>query len=183
MAGGPPVINPGANYLAFEWDWQTQFGNGKAAFNAMAPAASIANVPVVSNGWVATGGISPYNGGGASPNEYLFGAPIAGTTFDKSTGTFTISSTATLYPGAQVLLTGFTVDKQLGGVIVTVATVASSTTFTIANSGAWLNTASFTGGAQTFAVRLVIRTTIVLSTKRPDCVYFASSRRCGYNYD
>jgi len=85
----------------------------------------------------------------------VLGPKIAGTTYAKSTGTFTITSTATLYVGATVLMTGFTVDKQLGGMFFTVNSVASSTTFTIANSGNWLNTSSFTGGAQTFAVQLV----------------------------
>lgn len=100
-------------------------------------------------------GISLYNGAGASPNQLALGAPIAGTSYVKATGTFTISSTASLFPGATVLMTGFTVDKQLGGMLFTVNTVPSSTTFTIANFSSWLNTASFTGGAQTFAVRLV----------------------------
>lgn len=155
MAGGPPVINPGATYLGYQWDWNSGFGNGTALSTAMAPAASVTNVPVVSNGWVAVNGITPYNGGGASPNQLSFGAPIAGSSVTKASGTFTVTSTATLYVGARVLLTGFTVDKQLGGMMVTIATIPNSTTFTIANSSTWLNTASFTGGAQVFAVRLV----------------------------
>lgn len=106
-------------------------------------------------GTLATNGISLYNGAGASPNPYLLGPKIAGTTYVKATGTFTITSTASLAPGSTVLMTSFSVDKQLGGMLFTVATVPSATTFTIANSGNWLNTASFTGGAQTFNVQLV----------------------------
>jgi hypothetical protein len=121
----------------------------------MAPAASVSTVPVVSNGIVTSNGISPYDGHAASPTQLVLGPKIAGTTYAKATGTFTITSTATLYPGATVLMTGFSVDKQLGGMFFTVNTVASTTTFTIANSGNWLNTASFTGGTQSFNVQLV----------------------------
>lgn len=106
-------------------------------------------------GVLTSNGISQYNGGGASPNQLLYSAPTAGSSYVKATGTFTVASTAGMYPGSTVLLTGFTVDKQLGGVLVTVATVPSSTTFTIANFSTWLNTASFTGGAQVFAARVV----------------------------
>jgi hypothetical protein len=106
-------------------------------------------------GILTSNGISLYNGAAASPTQLVLGPKLAGTTYAKSTGTFTISSTATLFPGSTVLLTAFSVDKQLGGMFVTVNTVPSSTTFTIANSGNWLNTSSFTGGTQTFNVQLV----------------------------
>lgn len=106
-------------------------------------------------GLLTSNGISQYNGAAASPNQLAYGAPTAGSSYVKATGTFTVASTAGMYPGSTVLLTGFTVDKQLGGVLVTVATVPSSTTFTIANFSSWLNTSSFTGGAQVFAARVV----------------------------
>ncbi len=106
-------------------------------------------------GVLTSNGISQYNGAAASPTQLVLGPKLPGTTYAKSTGTFTISSTVSLYPGATVLITSPSVDKQLGGMFVTVATVPSSTTFTIANSGNWLNTASFTGGTQTFNIQLV----------------------------
>ena len=106
-------------------------------------------------GVLTSNGIAPYDGHAASPYPYLLGPKLPGTTYAKATGTFTISSTVSLYVGATVLMTGFTVDKQLGGMLFTVATVPTSTTFTIANFANWLNTASFTGGAQTFNVQLV----------------------------
>lgn len=100
-------------------------------------------------------GISLYDGRSASPNQFVLGPKIAGTNTAKATGTFTITSTATLFPGATILMTSNSVNKQLGGMFFTVNTVASGTTFTIANSGNWLNTASFTNGAETFNVQLV----------------------------
>ncbi len=103
---------------------------------------------------VSSNGISLYDGHAASPNQLVLGAKIAGTNTAKATGTFTITSTATLFPGATILMTGNTVNKQLGGMFFTVNTVASSTTFTIANAS-WLNTSSFTNGAETFNVQLV----------------------------
>lgn len=102
-----------------------------------------------------SGGISQYDGHGASPNSYLLGPQISGTNTAKATGTFTVSSTATLYPGATILMTRNSVNKQLGGVLFTIATIASSTTFTVANPG-WMNTANFTDGAETFKVQLVV---------------------------
>jgi hypothetical protein len=129
------------------WDATNPTNTKLQYFNAAGTA--------VSNAVLTSNGISLYDGHAASPTEYALGPKLAGTTYAKSTGTFTISSTASLYVGATVLMTGFSVDKQLGGMLFTVATVPSSTTFTIANSGNWLNTASFTGGSQTFNVQLV----------------------------
>lgn len=107
-------------------------------------------------------GISQYDGHAASPYQLVLGPKISGTAITKSTGTFTISSSATLYPGATVLVTnratGTTLaatDPALGGMFFTVNTVPLSTTFTIANSGNWLNTGSFTGGSENFNVQLV----------------------------
>jgi hypothetical protein len=144
---------------------ETQFGVGSSAFMQTAfwdsntPTQTnvtyAASASTLFNAAVTTNGISTYNGAAASPQQLSLGPKLAGSTYAKSTGTFTISSTASLFPGATVLMTGFSVDKQLGGMLFTVSTVASSTTFTIANSGNWLNTASFIGGTQTFNVQLV----------------------------
>jgi hypothetical protein len=161
MAGGPPVINPGANYLTYRAVWQEQFASSATPFTlveALAPAASVANVSVSAVGRVTTNGISAYNGqvtpASSSQNSLVLGPQISGTNTAIATGTFTITSTATLYPGATILMTRNSVNKQLGGMYFTVATVASGTTFTIANAG-WLNTANFTNGAETFKVQLV----------------------------
>ena len=161
MTGTPPV-NPGATLLMYRATWTQEMAAAQGSFtSSMAPltlvealtasAGTSTVYPLIGN----TNGISAYDGHAASPNQFLLGPKISGSTYAKASGTFTITSTATLYPGATVLMTGFTVDKQLGGVFFTVNTVASPTTFTIANSGNWLNTASFTGGAQTFSVQLV----------------------------
>lgn len=114
-------------------------------------AAGTALVPSV----LTSNGISQFDGHAASPNQIALGPKIAGTNTAKATGTFTITSTATLFPGATILMTGNSVNKQLGGMFFTVNTVPTGTTFTIANSGNWLNTASFTNGAETFNVQLV----------------------------
>jgi len=161
MAGGPPVINPGATYLTYRAVWNEQFASSATPFTlveALAPAASVANVSVSAVGRVTSNGISAYNGqvnpANLSANSLLLGPKISGSNTAKATGTFTISSTATLYPGALILMTANSVNKTLGGIYFTVNTVVNSTTFTIANAG-WLNTANFTDGAETFFVQLV----------------------------
>jgi len=135
------------NIQEIKWDstnpTQTNSLYINAAGTALLPSALTSN------------GISLYNGAGASPQQLSLGPKITGSTYAKATGRFTVSSTASLYAGATVLMTGFTVDKQLGGMLFTVNSIVSSTVFDIANSGNWLNTASFTGGAQTFYVQLV----------------------------
>jgi hypothetical protein len=100
-------------------------------------------------------GISLYDGHAASPNQLQLGAKITGSNTAKATGVFTVSSTASLYAGATILMTGNTVNKQLAGMMFTVNSVIDGTTFNIANAG-WLNTANFTNGAETFYVQLVL---------------------------
>jgi hypothetical protein len=144
---------------------ETQFGVGSSAFlqNAFWDSTNptqtnvtyAASSSTLYNAAVTTNGISVYNGGAASPNPYALGPKVTGSSYVKSTGVFTLSSNSTFYVGATVLLTGFTVDKQLGGMLVTVSALSSTTGITIANSGNWLNTSSFTGGSQTFYAQLV----------------------------
>src|SRR5580765_7055845 len=67
MTGGPPALNPGTNYLGFQWDWNTDFGSTLTSVLAMAPNNAVATVPVVSNGKITSNGISPYNGQIATP--------------------------------------------------------------------------------------------------------------------
>lgn len=156
MDDGPPVVNPGANYLTFRASWMEQFASSVTPFTmleALSPSAA-----TISLGRVLTNGISAYKGQVTPPtlnqNELVLGPIIAGSNTAKGTGTFTIASTATLYVGATILMTRNSVNKQLGGMYFTVATIPNSTTFTIANAG-WLNTANFTDGAETFNVQLV----------------------------
>lgn len=155
MAGGPPVVNPGANYLTFRATWMEQFASSVTPFTmleALTPSAA-----TISLGRVLTNGISAYHGQVTPPtssqNELVLGPTISGTNTNTN-GTFTITSTATLFPGATVLITRNSVNKQLGGMYFTIDTVASSTTFTIANAS-WLAAGSFTSGAETFKVQLV----------------------------
>ena len=157
MAGGPPVVNPGANYLTFRATWMEQFASSATPFTmleALTPSAA-----TISLGVITSNGISAYNGQVTPPsssmNSIVLGPTISGTNTNTN-GTFTISSTATLYPGAIVLMTKNSVNKQLGGMYFTVDTVASSTTFTIANPTTWLSVGGkFTNGAETFKVQLV----------------------------
>lgn len=150
MTGGPPPVNPGANYLMYRAVWNNDFSTSLTLVEGITPSAATSSLtPITANG------ISPYDGHAASPTQLLLGPKIAGTNTAKATATFTITSTATLYPGATILMTGNSVNKQLGGMFFTVNTVPNSTTFTIANAG-WLNTANFTNGAETFNVQLVL---------------------------
>lgn len=151
MTGTPPA-NPGANYLMYRATWTQQMGNFTTPFTlveGITPSALTSSITKITSN-----GISPFDSHAASPQAYSLGPVIAGTNTAKATGTFTISSTATLYPGALILMTANTNNKQLSGLMFTVNTVPNSTTFTIANAS-WLNTANFTDGAETFNVQLV----------------------------
>lgn len=157
IAGGPPLINPGATYLTYRATWAQQFASSATPFTlieGLAPAASVTNVNVSAVNAVKTNGITIYDGSANFGQAFALGPKISGSNTAKATATFTITSTATLFPGALILMTSNSVNKQLGGMMFTVNTVPSSTTFTIAN-GSWLNTANFTNGAETFNVQLV----------------------------
>lgn len=155
MAGGPPIVNPGATYLLYKAEWMEQFYSFTTPFTMI--QAITASAATKSIGFVANG-IIPYHGQvtppSSSQNSLVLGPIIAGTNTAIATGTFTVASTATLYVGATILMTRNSVNEQLGGMYFTVATIPSGTTFTIANAG-WLNTANFTNGAETFNIQLV----------------------------
>lgn len=160
------TVNTGFLPTRVELINSTRWGSGASAYLQRAtwdnytPTSTFvqyaASASTLFNNKVTSNGISQYDGHAASPFQLQLGPKLAGTNTAIATGTFTISSTASLYAGATILMTQNSVNKKLGGVFFTVSTVASSTTFTIANSSAWLNTASFTDGAETFYVQLVV---------------------------
>lgn len=156
MTAATPPVNNTAFYKIYRAVWQQEFASFTTPFTmleALTPSAATSSVSYVS-----TNGISAYHGQVTPPtsnqNSLVLGPTIAGTNTAKATGTFTITSTATLYVGATILMIRNSVNKQLGGMYFIVATIPNSTTFTIANAG-WLSTANFTDGAETFKVQLV----------------------------
>jgi len=146
MTGGPPALNPGTNYLGFQWDWNTDFGTTLTSVLAMAPNNAVATVPVVSNGLITSNGISPYNGQIASPgtNSYTLGAAVTGGALSKANPAQLTSNAHGLQTGDQIMITGpftaATAMSQLGGIIFTV-TVTGANTVTIPIN---TNTANFT---------------------------------------
>jgi hypothetical protein len=156
MTAATPPVNSTAFYYIYRAVWQQEFASFTTPFTLVEGLTPSAATSSVSH--ILTNGISSYNGQITPPTSNQFslslGPIIAGTNTATATGTFTITSTATLFPGATILMTKNTVNKQLGGMYFTVATVPSATTFTIANAG-WLAAGSFTNGAETFNVQLV----------------------------
>jgi hypothetical protein len=146
MTGGPPALNPGTNYLGFQWDWNSDFGTGLTSVLAMAPNNAVATVPVVSNGLITSNGISPLTGANASPgvNSLTFGALVTGGALSKANPAQLTSTAHGLQTGDQIIITGpftaATAMNQLGGIIFTV-TVTGANTVTIPIN---TNTANFT---------------------------------------
>jgi len=143
MTGGPPALNPGTNYLAYQWDWNSDFGTGLTAVTAMAPNNAVATVPVVSNGLIISNGIAPYNGQVASPgvNSVGFGAAVTGGALSKASPAQLTSTAHGLQTGDQIIITGpftaATAMNQLGGVIFSVTrTGANTVTIPVDTSGA-----------------------------------------------
>lgn len=136
MTGGPPALNPGTNYLGFQWDWNNDFGTGLTSVLAMAPNNAVATVPVVSNGLITSNGISPYNGQIAAPgvSSIGFGSTITGGALSKANPAQLTSTAHGLQSGDQIMITGpftaATAMNQLGGIIFTV-TVTGANTVTI----------------------------------------------------
>jgi len=133
MTGGPPALNPGTNYLGFQWDWNNDFGSGLTSVLAMAPNNAVATVPVVSNGLITTNGISVYNGQIASPgtNSLTFGATVTGGALSKANPAQLTSTAHGLQTGDQIIITGpftaATAMNQLGGIIFTVTNTGANT--------------------------------------------------------
>jgi hypothetical protein len=136
MVTGTPLINPGANYLGFQWDWNTDFGSTVTQVLAMAPAASVTNVPVVSNGVITSNGIAAYNGQIAAPgiNSVTLGATVTAGALSKASAASMTSTAHGLSTGDQIVITGpftaTTAMNQLGGIRFTV-TVTNANAFTI----------------------------------------------------
>ncbi len=143
MTGGPPALNPGTNYLGFQWDWNNDFGTGLTSVFAMAPNNAVATVPVVSNGLITSNGITPYNGQNASPGVSAigFGATVTGGALSKANPAQLTSTAHGLQTGDQIMITGpftaATAMNQLGGIIFSVTvTGANTVTIPIDTSGA-----------------------------------------------
>ena len=140
MTGGPPALNPGTNYLAYQWDWNSDFGSTLTSVTAMAPNNAVATVPVVSNGLITSNGISLYDG----TQSVLLGPVVTGGALSKANPAQLTSTAHGLQTGDQILIRGpftaATAMSQLGGVIFTV-TVTGANTVTIPIN---TNTANFT---------------------------------------
>jgi len=106
----------------------------------------------LNNSLVTTNGISQYDG----TQSVLLGAAIAGTTIVRGTGVFTTAAHG-LQIGDTIQITNNVVMKQLGGNIFTVATVPSTTTFTVFNGApGFFADAGFTADETGFTLRKVI---------------------------
>jgi hypothetical protein len=143
MTGGPPKLNPGTNYLGFQWDWNVDFGSTVTSVLAMAPNNAVANVPVVSNGVIVANGIAQYNGQVPSPGvaSVGFGPTVTGGALSKANPAQLTSTAHGLQTGDQIVITGpftaATAMNQLGGVRFTVTvTGANTVTIPIDTSGA-----------------------------------------------
>jgi hypothetical protein len=140
MTGGPPALNPGTDYLGFQWDWNSDFGSTVTSVLAMAPNTAVANVPVVSNGLITSNGISLYDG----TQSVRLGPVVTGGALSKANPAQLTSTAHGLQTGDQILIRGpftaATAMNQLGGVIFTV-TVTGANTVTIPIN---TNTANFT---------------------------------------
>lgn len=146
MTGGPPALNPGTNYLGFQWDWNVDFGSTLTSVLAMAPNNAVATVPVVSNGLITSNGIAQYNGQNAAPgvNSLTFGATVTGGALSKANPAQLTSNGHGLQTGDQIIITGpftaATAMNQLGGVIFTVTNTGANTVTIPINT----NTGNFT---------------------------------------
>lgn len=136
MTGGPPALNPGTNYLGFQWDWNVDFGSTVTSVLAMAPNNAVATVPVVSNGLITTNGIAQYNGQIASPGvaSLGFGPTVTGGALSKANPAQLTSTAHGLQTGDKIMITGpftaTTAMNQLGGIVFSV-TVTGANTVTI----------------------------------------------------
>ncbi len=98
-------------------------------------------------------GISQYDG----TKSVFLGVNVAGTTIVRGTGVFTTSTAHGLQVGDNVQITQNVVMKQIGGSIFTVATVPSTTSFTVFNGApGFFANAGFTADETAYVMNKVI---------------------------
>lgn len=152
MTGGPPALNPGTNYLAFQWDWNTDFGSTLTSVLAMAPNNAVATVPVVSNGLMTSNAIAAYNG----LNSVQLGAAVTGGALSKANPAQLTSTAHGLQTGDQIMIMGpftaATAMNQLGGMVFTVTRTGANTVTIPINT----NTANFTATTVTTWRKVVV---------------------------
>lgn len=138
MTGGPPVANPGANYLLYRALWNSAFASAATPFTlveAITPSALTSSLGIVTSN-----GISLYDGSQAPS----LGAAVTAGALSKANPAQITSTAHGLQTGDQILVTApftaTTAMNQLGGIVFSV-TVTGANTFTIPIN---TNTANFT---------------------------------------
>jgi hypothetical protein len=99
-------------------------------------------------------GITLYDG----TKSILNGPAIVGTTIVRATGVFTTATAHGFAVGDTVIVTNNTVIKQIGGMIFTIATVPSATSFTVVGGGFLLvgSNPNFTADETAYVVKKIV---------------------------
>lgn len=98
-------------------------------------------------------GISQYDG----TKSVQYGVAVVGTTIVRGTGVFTTATAHGYQVGDTVIITNPVVMKQIGGAIFTIATVPSTTSFTVFNGApGFFANASFTADETAYVVKKII---------------------------
>jgi hypothetical protein len=150
MTGGPPPVNPGANYLMYRAVWNSSFASAAIPFTlveGITPSAATSSItPITSNG------IGLYDG----TKSVLLGPVITGGALSKANPAQLTSTAHGLQTGDQILIhgpfTAATAMNQLGGIIFTV-TVTGANTVTIPIN---TNTANFTATTVTTWQKVIV---------------------------
>ena len=150
MTGGPPVANPGANYLLYRASWNTAFASAATPFTMV--EAITASALTSSIGRVTSNGISTYDG----TQSVLQGATVTGGALSKANPAQLTSTAHGLQTGDQIIITGpFTASTamaQLGGIVFTVTRTGADTVTIPINT----NTANFTATTVTTWRKVVV---------------------------
>ncbi len=98
-------------------------------------------------------GITQYDG----TRSVAYGPAVVGTTIVRATGVFTTSTAHGLAVGDTIIITNNVVIKQIGGMIFTVATVPTTTSFTVVGGSFLLvgNNPNFTADETAYVVRKI----------------------------
>lgn len=143
MTGGPPVANPGANYLLYRAVWQSAFASAATPFTLV--EAITASALTSSVGITTSNGISLYDG----LQSIQLGSNVTGGALSKANPAQLTSTAHGLQTGDKILITGpFTASTamaQLGGIEFSV-TVTGANTVTIPIN---TNVANFTASTVT----------------------------------